>query len=280
MRHCFLIDCLFQFFAYYYFCLYSKNEAANRTFQPYEPKKLHELNLITPILGHLDDLSPGDAQMNGLKFPATSHNLKNNNSHYSSSLSLSSSLRNQTSNSKPVYPNLAPKPKSSATSSPSWSTKSARQTNGHHNGGVNLSTTAYLLSGKTNNIGLPKSQFQSPHSKSVSNLNSSTSFNNMDLLGSIETDSYQTSNTQGYHFESSLFSNNNNSSSLQNRHSTYFDYSSCIYLFLFFLLRYSLSLVIISLVLFYFFWFCLLSFHTVSTFNPTHSALYVFVFLT
>nr|XP_027197765.1 endophilin-A-like isoform X5 [Dermatophagoides pteronyssinus] len=40
-----------------------KNEAAQRTFQPYEPKKLHELNLnVMTNIGH-DDLSPGDAQM-------------------------------------------------------------------------------------------------------------------------------------------------------------------------------------------------------------------------
>nr|XP_046919338.1 endophilin-A-like isoform X2 [Dermatophagoides farinae] len=46
-----------------------KNGAAQRTFQPYIPKKLHELNLNVTSIGH-DDLSPGDAQMMNATSPS------------------------------------------------------------------------------------------------------------------------------------------------------------------------------------------------------------------
>ncbi|OTF80122.1 endophilin-A-like protein [Euroglyphus maynei] len=51
-----------------------------RTFEPYVPKKLHELNLnALSNIGH-DDLSPGDAQMmNGSKFYTNSYDFLNNN---------------------------------------------------------------------------------------------------------------------------------------------------------------------------------------------------------
>ncbi|KAH7646473.1 endophilin-a-like protein [Dermatophagoides farinae] len=48
-----------------------KNGAAQRTFQPYIPKKLHELNLNVTSIGH-DDLSPGDAQMMNARTPTDS----------------------------------------------------------------------------------------------------------------------------------------------------------------------------------------------------------------
>ncbi|KPM03685.1 endophilin-A-like protein [Sarcoptes scabiei] len=49
-----------------------KNDASLRTFQPYIPKKLQELNLNAPTFGH-DDLSPGDTQrMNGSNFYCSS----------------------------------------------------------------------------------------------------------------------------------------------------------------------------------------------------------------
>lgn len=39
---------------------HSKQDASQRQFVPYEPKKLHELNLNVPSIGHIDDLSPSD----------------------------------------------------------------------------------------------------------------------------------------------------------------------------------------------------------------------------
>ncbi|KAH9421744.1 Endophilin-A2 [Dermatophagoides pteronyssinus] len=72
-----------------------KNEAAQRTFQPYEPKKLHELNLnVMTNIGH-DDLSPGDAQMmNGSKFFTNSCDFLNKNDKRQNAASKSATISN------------------------------------------------------------------------------------------------------------------------------------------------------------------------------------------
>lgn len=217
----------------------------------------------------MDDLSPGDGQqMNGSKFfthstsssthtKAQGHLSTPTPSHYSSSLSLSSTssstFRNGTSSNqtKGAYPNLSVPHRpslASASSSPSWSLRSAgskpTMTNGH--GGLNglNSTTAALLSGKTNHgnqnlsTAIPRpTGLQTAFSKSVSNLNSSASAPNFDLLGSIDSEvnsAWETTPAPSSYQQTSQFPSSHSSrpSGLSshhqaNRHSAYYDYSSC-----------------------------------------------------
>lgn len=116
-----------------------KNGAAQRTFQPYIPKKLHELNLNVTSIGH-DDLSPGDAQMmNGSKFFINSCDFLNNNNKRHTVAAASTTINNHTTTKKT----------SSSTHSSPLSIKSGKFSDGFssnsNSNNNNNSTTAYLL---------------------------------------------------------------------------------------------------------------------------------------
>nr|XP_027197762.1 endophilin-A-like isoform X2 [Dermatophagoides pteronyssinus] len=145
-----------------------KNEAAQRTFQPYEPKKLHELNLnVMTNIGH-DDLSPGDAQMmNGSKFFTNSCDFLNNNDKRQNAASKSATISNHMTTNA-----------SSSTHSSPLSIKSGKFSNGfssNNNNNNNISTTAYLLREKT---GQHKNLSHSKSLLNVSNNNNNNNFGN------------------------------------------------------------------------------------------------------
>lgn len=143
-----------------------KNGAAQRTFQPYIPKKLHELNLNVTSIGH-DDLSPGDAQMmNGSKFFINSCDFLNNNNkrHTVAATAASTTINNHTTT----------KNASSSTHSSPLSIKSGKFSDGfssNSNSNNNNSTTAYLLREKT---GQHKTLSHSKSLLNVSNSNNNT----------------------------------------------------------------------------------------------------------
>ncbi|KAH9516940.1 Endophilin-A2, variant 3 [Dermatophagoides farinae] len=126
-----------------------KNGAAQRTFQPYIPKKLHELNLNVTSIGH-DDLSPGDAQMmNDILLLLLLHPPQ-------------STIIRQRKNA------------SSSTHSSPLSIKSGKFSDGfssNSNSNNNNSTTAYLLREKT---GQHKTLSHSKSLLNVSNSNNNT----------------------------------------------------------------------------------------------------------
>ena len=203
--------------------------------------------MLTPSIGHLDDLSPGDGNMNGSKSTFTSYT----DTHYNNSIQSLSNSTNLRANitQKSVYPYNSKS--SQLSSSSSWSSKptSHQDQNGHLTiDKTGKSTTSYLLSGKPNLA--PKPQFQSHFSKSIPNVSNfgfdlpnqrvSNGSNKVDLLGSIETDSWESSNSHGQ-YQASTY----NSSSLNNRASNYFDYysSNCIYSFIILFLFVIISLV-------------------------------------
>ncbi|KAI2805115.1 Endophilin-A2 [Blomia tropicalis] len=180
-----------------------KNEAAQRSFQPYVPMKLQDLKLIVPSIGGLDDLSPGDTHMNGSnnsKFHHTTSYNHNNNNHITQTHNSQYQSRTNEPRSS-LYPNLHGS-NSSSSSSSSWANRSkGTTTNNHRSNGVTNSTTAYLLSGKA---AAQRSHLRSSFSKSIPNvsdlgvnnnshnyfdsdrISNSSNPNSFDLLGSIE----------------------------------------------------------------------------------------------
>lgn len=222
---------------------HSKNEAAQRSFQPYVPMKLQDLKLIVPSIGGLDDLSPGDTHMNGSnnsKFHHTTSYNHNNNNHITQTHNSQYQSRTNEPRSS-LYPNLHGS-NSSSSSSSSWANRSkGTTTNNHRSNGVTNSTTAYLLSGKA---AAQRSHLRSSFSKSIPNvsdlgvnnnshnyfdsdrISNSSNPNSFDLLGSIEN---ETSTYNSYGIQNNV--TNSTISQPSYRHSSY-DYGSCIYIIL------------------------------------------------
>lgn len=173
---------------------FSKNEAAQRPYQAYVPKKLQDLNLVVPGLGGNDDLSPGDGAGNGLNgsiFYNSSDYHRNKHASHSSSQQLHTNSKytkhraHQVSSTSDRLHYQVPTISSSASSSPR-SIHSIGSYNGQVAAGTGLSSnTAFLLNSTANKPQSSNMQTMNGlnHSKSVSNLHSSVRSNGFDGNG-------------------------------------------------------------------------------------------------